>query len=574
MCRPTGSRARDCSFTVCSTGCTANVSGLIIFAGTAFVQVPLSADYQILNEFLPDLKPDYMPQGGTDYAGMLAAAAGAFSDSANADRYLIVLSDGEAQDDSWKNRLPELEKRGVRVIALGVGTAEGGFIPDGKSGFVKDERGAVVLSRLENGTLRSLAQSTDGAYRDAGTWVDLPALLQETVERGRRGAFTEEQSVEHIERFQWFLAPALFFAALGLWREIAVRPRARDVARRNKKNPTKANFPDSSARTSTRVAVRSLVACLAFASCFSGGKALSAAESDADADRMPKDFAAPIRETVTRIATAPEVGANDWQELAKRTVAYGQSARQSGAPVEKGAINDALVAVELGQRQNPKLADWDSLRGQLEKLLEDPPKQKNQKQDQNQQKDQDKNKEKDGPPKSGKGAQDQKQDQKNKDGQQSDQKQDQGQQNQDSKDQPSGGDNSDKDEKDQQNPQNSDSNSDEQKPSDSQKPQAPQQPAPEAGKLGNLDEKKDAEKEKAEKQSESDSEDKKQPQQPPQMRKIGGRPADDRGTAPTDPELAAALQRMRQATEVDSPARLFELLEGEHSDKPKTGKDW
>ena len=68
--------------------------GLIVFAGTAFLQSPLSADYEILREFLPALGPDYLPMGGTDYTALLTTAREAFSQEGGADRFLIILSDG------------------------------------------------------------------------------------------------------------------------------------------------------------------------------------------------------------------------------------------------------------------------------------------------------------------------------------------------------------------------------------------------------------------------------------------------------------------------------------------------
>src|ERR1035438_10929930 len=71
--------------------------------------------------------------------------------------------------------------------------------------FMKDENGAVVLSKLESGTLRELAGATHGAYRDASEWVDLPQVLAATVEEGRRGRFVEHNTVRLVERYQWAL---------------------------------------------------------------------------------------------------------------------------------------------------------------------------------------------------------------------------------------------------------------------------------------------------------------------------------------------------------------------------------
>jgi len=201
--------------------------GLIVFSGTAFLQSPLSSDYEILREFLPELNPDYLPQGGTNYQALLETALTSFSADGGADRFLIVLSDGEAMDDSWRAQLEEVKSKGIRIIGLGVGTAEGSMIPDTQGGFVKDERGAVVLSRLESGTLRALTEATSGLYTDASSWVDLTALLQTTVEAGAKGEFREVSQVRLAERFQWALVPAFLLIAWSFWKEFPVRPRPR-----------------------------------------------------------------------------------------------------------------------------------------------------------------------------------------------------------------------------------------------------------------------------------------------------------------------------------------------------------
>jgi Mg-chelatase subunit ChlD len=167
--------------------------GLVVFSGTAFLQSPLSADYEILREFLPALGPDFLPEGGTNYRQLIDTALEAFAGGSAADRYLIILSDGEATDEDWRQSIPDLAKRGIRVIGLGVGTSAGGMIPDGAGAFMKDENGAVVLSRLESGTLRELADATHGVYRDASDWVDLSKVLASTVEEGRKGRFVEQQ---------------------------------------------------------------------------------------------------------------------------------------------------------------------------------------------------------------------------------------------------------------------------------------------------------------------------------------------------------------------------------------------
>ena len=203
--------------------------GLLVFSGTAFLQSPLSSDYEILREFLPELQPNFLPAGGTNYEALLTAALEAFSRDGGADRYLVILSDGEAADDTWRPFAEQLKTRGIRVLALGIGTRDGAMIPETDGGLVKDDRGAVVLSRLEPATLQSLAATTDGRYADASGWVDLAELLRQTVEAGRRGEFKEVNRVRLAERFQFFLAPAVLLLLAGLWREFPVRPTPRPV---------------------------------------------------------------------------------------------------------------------------------------------------------------------------------------------------------------------------------------------------------------------------------------------------------------------------------------------------------
>lgn len=204
--------------------------GLSVFAGTAFLQVPMSSDYEIMRDILPSLDPSYLPQAGTDFAGMLQVANEAFGQSTAADRFLIVLSDGEAHDPNWRKSLEELKKKDVKVLALGIGTFAGGLIPDTQGGVVKDARGAAVLSRLEPATLEELARATGGVYREASNWVDLPELIQQTVEQGKTGDFTKTREVRRAERFQWFLGPGIFLLALSFALEMPSLPTRRRLA--------------------------------------------------------------------------------------------------------------------------------------------------------------------------------------------------------------------------------------------------------------------------------------------------------------------------------------------------------
>jgi len=360
--------------------------GLVLFAGTAFLQAPLSSDYEVLREFLPALSPDYLPEGGSNYKAMLETSMSAFGTS-TADRYLIILSDGESTVDDWKGLTDSLKTKGIRIIGLGVGTAQGSFIPEAGGGLVKDERGAVVMSRLNSSTLQDLAQVTGGAYTDASAWVDLAAVLRKTVEAGRKGEFSEKNTARLVERFQWFLAPGLLLLLISFWTEFPIRPRERALPLGSGKRKAVSGKLGAVAASM-----------LAMLTAYSLSLTAFAAEPAAAEDPIAK----PVATTVARLAAKDTVTAKEYAEMASTTVTYGQRVKSAQQPPLESVVRDALQAVDAGEKADAKAADWPKLRAELEDLIkkEEPPpedkkdedkkdqEKKDQQQDQNQSQDQ------------------------------------------------------------------------------------------------------------------------------------------------------------------------------------------
>jgi Ca-activated chloride channel homolog len=352
--------------------------GLVVFSGTAFVQSPLSADYEVLRDFLTELDPSYLPEGGTDYAAMLRTAVQAFGEQGDGDRYLVVLSDGEALDPDWQTLVPTLRERGIRVIGLGVGTPAGALVPDVQGGVMKDEHGGAVLSHLEPATLQALASDTGGAYRDAASWVDIAELIGATVEQGRKGEYVEQRNVRLQDRFQWFLAPAVLLLLLSWWIDFPVTPLARAI-------PTRGRRPHPASAPVIAAVLMALAA-------WHSPRLASAAVPDIPPN-PPKSGTAsqpnPLISTVTELSEKPQLGAADYARLATETIAF---ASQPSAPADasrSGVIDDALAGVDRGEQVDAHAADWPALRRQLQQLKQvkkDPPsKQPNQPQNRNQQ---------------------------------------------------------------------------------------------------------------------------------------------------------------------------------------------
>ena len=466
--------------------------GLVLFAGTAFLQSPLSADYEILREFLPSLNPGYLPEGGTNYRALIETSIQAFGTS-TADRYLIVLSDGEATDEDWKSLVDSMKQKGIRVIGLGVGTTQGSFIPDTGGGFMKDERGAVVLSRLNSSTLQELAQITGGAYADASSWVDLPALLQKTVEAGRKGDFHEKNTARLMERFQWFLAPGLLLLLVSFWAEFPVRPRERalPLGKPRSQRPAARSQP----------VVATAILCLVCLSTLSSQLSALGAEGPQDT------LAAPLSKAVARLAAKDDLNAKDFAELAQSTVTFGQRVESSQQHPVDGAIRDGLAAVDQGEKLDAKAADWPKLRADLEELRK--------KKEEEKKKQEEKQKEQ------------QKKEQEQKDQQQ--QNQDQNQQ-----DQP------------------------DQQKSEQQKQEQEQKQQQNKDAFGDMKDQKD------------------KPPPKPDTQKVGGQQDQKPSEEKQNPDLAMPLQKLDQARQQDSPAKLFQMMQGkpEHPEKAKKGKDW
>ena len=498
--------------------------GLVLFAGTAFLQSPLSADYEILREFLPALGPDFLPEGGTHYGALLETAIQAFSATNSADRFLVILSDGEATDDDWRSRLDEVKEKNIRVISLGVGTAGGALIPDGAGGLVKDDRGAVVLSKLETATLQELAQKTDGVYRDASSWVDVAALVNETIEAGRKGEFVEKNTVRLVERFQWPLALGLWCLFVSFWYEFPVRPRPRDIRLAAGSAPRRA---DGAGSVATNAALAFLVLVGATVYPVSGFAAVSvatppAAVAAAGAPAAPEE-PSPLAKIVGRLSTMATPTGRDWAELGRETVTWGSKLLSAKQTVPEGPVRDALAATEVGEKLDPKTADWPKLREELEALL-----QKSDEQKEDEQQQQEKNDE----------QQKQDQDKQKQDQEKSDSKQEQD---------PSG----EPQDQQQQDPQKQDD------PAQKNESPADQKPPGESA-FGDMDKKEE-------------------PPPPPEenTQKVGGAPeVPQEQKEQTDPALALPLQKLDQLRDQDSPAELFQMMEGEKKASKKTGKDW
>lgn len=143
--------------------------GLIAFAGDAFVQSPLTVDYTAAAMFLNAMEPDMMPVQGTDLGEALRVSLDAMEEGAREDRILVLVTDGEDHEGQIDAQIQRAIEAEVQIHTVGIGSSEGVPIPEGASqggapSFLRDEEGNVVTTRLDESTLRQVAEATGGRF--------------------------------------------------------------------------------------------------------------------------------------------------------------------------------------------------------------------------------------------------------------------------------------------------------------------------------------------------------------------------------------------------------------------------
>jgi Ca-activated chloride channel family protein len=199
--------------------------GLIAFAGRAFLQAPLTIDYNAAVEAINDLDTTTIPEGGTNISAAIDLAVQTYGKSAIGNRALIIFTDGEELSGDAMKTAKAAADAGVRIFSVGVGTPEGSLIPlsgdGGGTAFVKDSNGQVVKSKLDEKRLKEIAEETGGFYIHL---EDGPRTMKRLYDEGlakmQAGEIDDRMSRRPIERYQWPLGAALVvFGAAFLLRE-------------------------------------------------------------------------------------------------------------------------------------------------------------------------------------------------------------------------------------------------------------------------------------------------------------------------------------------------------------------
>lgn len=184
--------------------------GLVVFAGDAYVQLPVTADRSAARQFAARLAPDMVSRQGTAIGAAIELAASSFSAGGEGGRVMVVISDGENHEDDALAAARVAAEQGIVIYTIGIGTPEGAPILLGDD-YVRDEQGEMVVSRLDEKMLQDIALATGGAYvRATNQDIGLEGIVAKVheVEGVRRSVPVYEQ---YNEYFQWLLGMALLF---------------------------------------------------------------------------------------------------------------------------------------------------------------------------------------------------------------------------------------------------------------------------------------------------------------------------------------------------------------------------
>ena len=190
--------------------------GLVVFAGEAFTQLPITCDYVSAKMFLNTISPKLIPTQGTAIGAALQTAIRSFgSQESDAGRAIILITDGENHEDDATAVAKQAQELGIQVFVIGIGKPEGSPIPvPGTNDYIKDRSGQVVVSRLNEEMCHEIAQAGKGAYvRCDNTNTAMRALQQEL----NRIATTDLETTvyaDYNEQYQSFLLIALLLLVI------------------------------------------------------------------------------------------------------------------------------------------------------------------------------------------------------------------------------------------------------------------------------------------------------------------------------------------------------------------------
>lgn len=176
--------------------------GLVVFAGDAFIQLPITSDYVSAKMFLQNTDPSLIATQGTDLAGAIELSSKSFTQQDKVGRAILIITDGEDHEGGAIEAAEKARKNGIRVFVLGVGSTKGSPVPDGNGGYMKDNSGQEVISALNEGMCKQVAQAGGGAYIHVDNTSLAQRQLNDELTKLQKGDISSVVYSEYDEQFQ------------------------------------------------------------------------------------------------------------------------------------------------------------------------------------------------------------------------------------------------------------------------------------------------------------------------------------------------------------------------------------
>ncbi len=194
--------------------------GMVVFAGNAFTQLPITCDYVSAKTFLQNIDPSLIPAQGTAIGKAIETSLLSFgSEESEASRVIILITDGENHEDDAIGAAKKAQERGVKVIVVGIGKPEGSPIPTspGSNNFLKDRQGQVVVSRLNEDMCRQIAQAGGGIYVRADNTNSAVKVVEKEIDKLAKTEIETKVYTEYNEQYQSFALIALLILVIDFF---------------------------------------------------------------------------------------------------------------------------------------------------------------------------------------------------------------------------------------------------------------------------------------------------------------------------------------------------------------------
>lgn len=192
--------------------------GLVVFAGDAFVQLPITCDYVSAKMFLNSIKPELIKTQGTAIGQALSTSIRCFGEQSDASRAIILITDGENHEDDAVAVAARAKEMGIKVLVVGIGKPEGAPIPmPGTNNFRKDREGNVVVSRLNEDMCREIAKAGDGIYVRCDNTNTATKAIQKELDTLATQDIETQVFTDYNEQFQSFALIALLLLVIDFF---------------------------------------------------------------------------------------------------------------------------------------------------------------------------------------------------------------------------------------------------------------------------------------------------------------------------------------------------------------------